>query len=307
MTDLIEILKIFVDNIVPILLIAGVGFIVGRQFNVDPKPVSTVIFYLLSPSLVFVLLVESNIGGGDFAKVFVMTITLQLIMVTLAYLLGRAQTTTPVERANLMLSAFMLNAGNFGLSLIAFAFEDRPEVLGWAVVVFVSNVTMNYSMGVFVASNGRADWKASLINVAQTPAIYGVVLAFLIRGTDATVPASIWRAVSRLADAAIPMMLVLLGLQLGRSAQIKNVRLVMTGATLRLLVSPLVALGLVAIFGLDADARVAFILQTSMPTAVLSVVMATQFDLDRDLGLNLVMATTLLCPISLSVLIFLLR
>ena len=90
MTDLIEILKIFVDNIVPILLIAGVGFIVGRQFNVDPKPVSTVIFYLLSPSLVFVLLVESNIGGGDFAKVFVMTITLQLIMVTLAYLLGRA-------------------------------------------------------------------------------------------------------------------------------------------------------------------------------------------------------------------------
>lgn len=296
-----ELIQIFVDNIVPILLIAGVGFVIGRAFSIDPKPLSTVIFYVLSPSLVFYLLYTSDIDGGEIFSLYTVTITFQLTMLLLAFLMLRFYTTTPVERSNVMLSAFCLNAGNYGLSLIAFAFGE--EVLSRAVVVFIANVTLNYSLGVFVASNGRASIRQSFMNVLKTPAVYAVLIAFTLRVLEVRLPIALERSNEKLADAAIPMMLIMLGLQMGRFARFDRLHLIASGVGLKLLIAPLIAIVLAAIFMLDGDARTAFIIEASTPTAVLTIVFSTEFDLDRDLALNLIMVSTLLSPLTLSVLI----
>ncbi|RMG77522.1 MAG: AEC family transporter [Chloroflexi bacterium] len=298
---ILELIQIFIDNIAPILLIAGVGFAVGRGFKIDPKPISTVIFYVLSPSLVFYLLYSSDIDGGEILALYVTTIVFQLVMLSLAFIVLRFQHATPVERSNVMLSAFCLNAGNYGLSLVAFAFGEA--VLSRAAVVFIANVTLNYSLGVFVASNGRSSPRESFMNVLKTPAVYGVVLAFALRALEIELPLPLARSSARLADAAIPMMLIMLGLQLGHFARFDRLNLVATGVGLRLLIAPFIAIALAALFMLEAEARTAFIIEASTPTAVLTIVFATEFDLDRDLALNLIMVSTLLSPLTLSVLI----
>ena len=61
------------------------------------------------------------------------------------------------------------------------------------------------------------------------------------------------------------------------------------------------------LFGLSGAARLAFILQAGMPTAVLAIVLAHEFDTDRDLTLSLIMTTTFISPITLSLLIYLLQ
>ena len=75
---------------------------------------------------------------------------------------------------------------------------------------------------------------------------------------------------------------------------------------MKLLLAPALMAGLALLLGFDGPARTALIIQGAMPTAVITIVFTNQFDLDGDLGLNLVMATTLLSPITLSVLIWLL-
>lgn len=305
MSQLVEILEIFINNIAPILIIAGVGFIIRRNFPVDPKTISTLMFYVLSPCLVFSVLVVSDIGGGEFIALYFVTILFQVIMAALAYGAMQVLNANPLERANVILASFCLNAGNFGLSLIAFAFGD--EVLARAAVVFAANITMNYSLGVFVASNGRRSPISAAASVLRTPAIYALIAAFVVRMLQIDLPLIVARPIDSLGDAAIPMMLLLLGLQLGQAGAFDRVPLVATGVGLRLLVSPFLATGLALLIGLEGAARIAFILEASMPTAVLTIVLSTEFELDRDLALNMIMATTLLSPVTLSVLIFLLQ
>lgn len=301
----LELVQIFIDNIAPILIIAFVGFLVGRRFPIDPQTVSTLLFYVLSPAIVFFSLYDSDVSGGEIVDLYVATIGFQLVMVTLAFALMLLWQVDPIRRANVLLSAFCLNAGNFGLSLVAFAFG--PDVLSRAAVVFVANVTLNYTLGVFVASNGRSSAIDALFSVLRTPSVYAVVAAFSLRGLNITLPLVLERPISSLADAAIPMMLILLGIQLSNISRISQFSLVGTGISLKLIAAPFVAIAIAGLLMLTGDARTAFIIQASMPTAIMTLVLTTEFDLDRDLALSLIMATTLLSPVTLTVLIAVLQ
>jgi len=298
-------IQIFVDNILPILLIAGVGFTIKRRFDVPPRTVSTLLFNVFSPALVFSQILKSDIGGDEFIRIFLGTIIFQVAIALIALVAATLQRTTPGERANLMIASFCLNAGNFGLSLVGFAFNQ--EVFSRAIVVFIANIATNYSLGTFVASHGHLPISRSLLSVFRTPAVWALVAALAIRGFDLSIPLVVTRSIESLGNAALPLMLILLGLELGQFGRFGQFRLVTTGVVIRLLVSPFLALALAALLGITGPALTAFVIQASMPTAVLTIIFTTQFDLERDLALNLIMVSTLLSPFTLSLLIYLFR
>ena len=61
-------LSIFINDIVPIFAIAGVGFLLARHFDASVRTVSRVSFNALSPCLVFDQLVTSNLTGSEFGR-----------------------------------------------------------------------------------------------------------------------------------------------------------------------------------------------------------------------------------------------
>lgn len=300
-----DLVKIFVNNIVPILTIAAIGLWAGRKFDIAPKSISSLMYYVFSPALIFYSLYNSDIGGGEIVTLFMLTISFQLIITAVTLLALQTQTATPIERAGVMISTFCFNAGNYGLSLVAFAFG--AEVFSRAVVIFVANVLVNYSLGVYIATSGRASPRLALLNVFKTPALYALVIAFFMKGLSIGLPIAADHTVELLSNAAIPLMIILLGLQMGRPRQQSKLSLIAIGTGLRLFLSPFLAVGLALIAGLDTFAAVAFILQASMPTAVMTIVLATEFDLDQNLALNIILASTLFSPLTLSVLILILE
>lgn len=300
---MLQLLQIFVDNILPILIIAGIGFTIKRRFTVDARTVSTLLFNVFSPALVFSQILQSKITGDEFIRIFAGTLLFQFIIALIAFLAATFQRTSPTERANLMIGSFCLNAGNFGLSVVGFAFDQT--VLSRAIVVFIANIATNYSLGTFVASHGHQPLWKSLIRVFWTPAVWSLVAALTIITFHIQLPLVLTRSIDSLGNAALPLMLVLLGLELGQFGRFSQYRLVATGVFIRLLVSPFLALGLAALLGITGPGLTAFVVQASMPTAVLTIIFTTEFDLERDLALNLIMVSTLLSPITLSVLIYL--
>ena len=302
---LVQLAVIFINNIAPILLVAGVGFTLGRRFNIEPKGMSQLIFNAFSPALVFSSLYTTQVSGGELGAIILATAVFQLTMGLIAYLATRLSSASKQDRAAVMVSAFCFNAGNYGLSLVKFAFG--PEVFARAVIVYIANVMLNYSLGVFVASSGRRSPLHALRSVAKVPALYATAAAFLVTALHIELPLAISRPIELLGNAAIPCMLILLGLELGQSVRVTKPRLVGTGVTLRLLVSPLVALVLVSIFAFQDAATAAFIIQTSMPVAVMTVILATEFNLDHELMVGTILMSTISSPITLSVLILLLR
>jgi hypothetical protein len=59
-------LSIFANDVLPIFVVAGVGFLLARVFATDVRTLSRVSFNALSPCLVFHLLVTSSLGAADF-------------------------------------------------------------------------------------------------------------------------------------------------------------------------------------------------------------------------------------------------
>jgi predicted permease len=301
----LDLVNIFASNIAPILIIAGLGYLVGRALQLESRSLAKLIFNLFSPALVFYSLYVSTIDGREFGTLLLLIVLFQFLMAALSYLILRFQHPNRVERVAVMLGAFSLNTGSYGLSVVSFAFG--AEVLARAVAVYIGNTILNYTFGVFVASSGSLPPAQALRNILRVPAFYATIVALLLRGLNITLPDGLFRSVEVLKDAAIPAMLVLLGLQLSQPIVISRRRLVSTGILIKFLLSPVIGVGLVLLFHLDNLAAAAFIMQTSMPTAVMTLILAKEYRLDETLMINLIMISTLLSPLTLSVIILILK
>ncbi|MBC7814359.1 MAG: AEC family transporter [Burkholderiales bacterium] len=302
---MLEIISIFVDNIVPLLAISGVGFFAGIKLRLDPKPIGRMLFYFLSPSLVFSTLYRTQISGSELWLLIAVMALFVACMTLIAYVIMRLQGADKVARAGVILSAMSPNNGNFGLPMINFAFG--PEVFARAVIVYVATTLLNYSVGIYVASNGRRSAKDAVRSIARVPTLYMAIGGLIINTSGIALPTVLDRTVALLAQATIPLMLLLLGLQMAQSARISQFRLVGTAVGLRLLVAPFVAAALTLLLGLSLPASIAVIMQASMPVAVATIVFASEFKLDTEQMSGTVIVSTLLSPVTLSILILILQ
>ena len=319
---MLALINIFIDNMIPVLAIAAVGVLLRRRLKIEPAPVSRMMFYVFSPVLAFDAIYTREVSGGDFLRVYLGTLALLAAVGALAYLFFRSQAISADEFATSLVATFVFNGANFGISIVSFAFG--AEALTYAVIIYIAGSTVAWTLGPCVSSRGRASHRLaptapgsargrasmlkSLQSVLRTPVVYALMLAFGLKaaGID-ELPPALARTSQLLAEASIPLMLVLLGLQLGGYRKPDRWRLLLSGTAIRLLLAPTVAIFFASLLELDGAARSAFILQAGMPTAVLTIILAYEFDTDRDLALNLIMTTTLISPVTLTLLIYLLQ
>ncbi len=303
---MVELLQIFVDNIAPILVVALIGYVAGRRFGIEGRSTGQLIYYVFSPALIFTSLYTSEIDGGEILSLALALTAQHVAIAAISFAVLRFIKGDRLDKSAVALTVFCLNAGNYGLSLVSFAFGEA--VLARAVIIFVFSMLLNYSIGVFIASSGQKSPLEALRSVLTVPALYVAVIALVLRALMGdNLPVLIMRPMQLLASAAIPSMLVMLGLQLVQSARLEKVQLISAGVALKLLVAPLLATAIALLFNLDTAARIAFIAQCSMPTAVMTLVLADQFNLDQGLTLNVILASTLASPIPLSVIVYLLQ
>ena len=294
-------LSIFADDIVPIFAIAGIGFLLARHFDASVKTVSKLSFNALSPCLVFDQLVTSHITGSEFGRMALFCVLLTAAMGLAAWLAA-----IPLRLDRQTFSSFLLvvmfsNSGNYALPVVLFAFGR--DALGFASVYFVTSATLVYTVGVLVAASGRRSVRRALMGVARVPAIYAVVAAGVMMLTRATVPLAVMRPISMLSDAALPIMLLVMGMQLERAVRPTHPTAVAVAVGLSLLVGPIVGVGLSSLLGLTGPARQAAILLASMPAAVVTTVLALEFDLDPSFATSTVFVSTMLSPFSLVLII----
>jgi len=294
-------LSIFANDVLPIFIVAAVGFAVARVLKADVRTLSRITFNALSPCLVFHLLVTSSLSASDFGR---MTALAVLVIVGIG-LVARL-VTLPLRLDRALTSAFLIvvmfsNSGNYGLPVVLFAFGR--DALAHATVYFVANAVATYTLGVFLASAGRRSIGQAARGVLRVPAVWGVVAAGTVVGLGIPMPPAIMRPVELLSGAALPTMILVLGMQLERSAWPDRPALVALAGALSLVVTPLLAVGAAQLLGLTGVARQAAIVQSGMPSAVLTTILAIEFDVKPSFVTACVMLSTLASPITVTLLI----
>ncbi len=295
---MIDLASIFVNNLLPILLIAGIGYLCGKYLGVQAQSLSRVIFYVFSPCLIFNLLMNSQLSGDDLVRMVSFAGAVVICVAVVTFLLGKLIKLNRKMLAAVVLSTMTMNAGNFGLSLNLFAFGE--EGLAQASIFFVTTALITYSIGVMIASMGTTSLKQSLVNLLKVPAIYAVILALVFMALDWSLPLTLERTTQTLGNAAIPAMLILLGLQLQANQRTSNISALVLANSMRLVGGALFGIGLGVILGLQGIAYQAGVVEAATPTAVLSTVLSTEFDTEPAFVTSVVFTTTLLSPLTLT-------
>jgi predicted permease len=296
--SLTELLATFANNLLPVLTIGAAGFLLGRALHIDGRSLGRVIFYLFSPILVFNLLIHNDLPLGEMARTIGFCLAVFATMSALALLIGRIARLDRLTMTAVLLTAAFANTGNYGLPLVAFAFGE--DALAHATLYFVTTSILFNTVGVLIASLGHLDFKSAALGMLKVPTVYAVILAATLNQFRVTLPVPLERTIGLAADGAIPLMLVLLGVELARVEWSHSLRALGLGAGLRLLIGPLMGLLLAIPFGLTGAARQGTLVETATPAAVTNAVLATEYKLDTSLVTAIIFIGTILSPLTLT-------
>ncbi len=292
---------ILYHDLLPVFLVAGVGYLFGHLAKPDIRAANQLALYVLSPCLVFSLIAKSEVGGQEFGQITAYTLVAVLSTGVLAWLAARMLRLDGAQTRAMMMPAMFVNSGNFGLAVTQFAFGD--EALTRAAVYFVINSLLVYTLGMYMAAGNNVSPWGALKRVMSVPPVYAVLLAGAVRATHTTLPEPILRAISLIGQASIPVFLLILGVQLSRVSLVRQWHIVTVASLVRLVGGALVGLGLAPLFGLSGVAYQACVAEASMPAAVVNTIIASEHDVEPGLVSSIVMLSTLLSPITLTLVI----
>jgi malate permease and related proteins len=296
--DFSALLTTFANNLLPILLVSGAGFLLGKTLDIDSRSLGRVVFYVFSPILVFDLLLHTQLSSAEILTTMAYTVGVAFIVGMIALLAGRLlRLDRPILMALIITAAFG-NTGNYGLPLVSFAFGQ--DALAFATLNFVTSVVLFNTAGVFVASLGHMDLKTAAMGIFRVPAVYGVLLAAALNRFQIALPTPLERTIELAANGSIPVMLILLGLELSKVRWQHGLPAVGLSAGLRLLGGPAVGFLLAGLFGFQGAMRQGNVTESAMPAAVTTTVLATEYGLDTSLVTAMVFLGTILSPLTLT-------
>jgi predicted permease len=292
---------ILFSDILPIFAIAGTGFLLARFAQADVKTISRVVFYALTPCLAFEMMMSAKVSGSITGRLVAMSALVMLIMGAIGLL---AATTLRLDRSTLR-AFFMVvmfsNGGNYGLPVVRFAFG--AEAMTYATIFFLTGSVMTYLCGAMFSESKHGRILGALDKIVRMPALYGLAAALLVLASGKQVPDGIMRPATMLGEAALPIMILVLGMQLERAVWPKRPGIVLLAVGMSLLIAPIVALGLASMFGITGPARQAAVILASMPVAVVTTILALEFKLAPEFVTSAVFVSTVLSPLTLTPLI----
>ena len=296
-------ISVFYNIILPILLVASFGVMLQK---LRPSPLgflSPALLYILSPCLVIDGIINANLPTNVSVKIVTTSITCSLVMLVLGLGIANLSKMAKDTKSSFVLASTFPNAGNMGIPISFLAFGEVG--LSVALIIFVAQGIISWPLGTLIVARGQTiGWKEPLMQVLKLPTIYAVPIALFIRFINFSIPSNLYRPIDMMADAAIPCMLLLLGYQLSNGLKEINLKdLVLLNITRLIFSIPIVFLITIA-FNITGIAQNTLIVMAAMPTAVFTVLLATEFGTKGQYVANSVITSTLLSMITLTILIY---
>ena len=288
-------MDVLLNVVLPVFLVAGVAALAQTRLRLDVQTVSRATFYLFAPCLVFDGLVSSDISGAEFGQIALTVLLITLALGLLGVVAARMLRLAGPTRAAFLVAILLMNAGNYGLPVSLFAFGEAG--LARASLYFTVSALLSASLGVYLSASGRASAWTALRRVAGVPLAYAAILGLFLSFAGLAVPEPLGKAIHLLGQASVPAMLVVLGVKLAETLQSQrqglNLAALGTVVIARLALAPALAWGIGGGVGLQGLARDVTVLESAMPTAVISTILATEFDSDPSFAAMCVLVTTL--------------
>jgi len=268
----------FTAAVVPILGVGEGGYVLAIATDVEVDALNTAGLYVLVPALAFHSIVTTDLGGGAVFKLSVGVVAYAVLMIGIAWAVGRATGESGPLLGALMLAAAFPNSGFVGIPLSEFAFGDTGRTTA-VLYLTVQNLVV-YTLGVYIASRGTSrNALGAVTEIFRLPLLYAVLAGVAVRALGVTPAAdtAVMQTIGLVGDASIPGMLLILGIQLAKT-DVTAVSQSVTPSALKRVVAPFVGIGLALALGFtDPTVAKVFVLECATPAAVIPLALTIEY------------------------------
>ncbi|MDA4894569.1 AEC family transporter [Microbacterium resistens] len=288
------------------------GWVLGRIGLLGPHArdvLSRLIFFVLSPFLLFAVLSKAD-AGMLFSSLLPVSAIAAAAVILVSALIGVLVWRRPTGEAVIgALSAGQVNSNNIGiplsLYLLGSAAYPAPVILLQLLVMTPVSLFL-----LEAATSDRPSFAGTLRRTVTNPILLASALGTLVSVTGIEIPPLVGDPIQLIADAAVPLLLISYGLSLhgrrvlGTPGRRRDV-LLATG--LKLVAMPLIAWFVAAVvFGLSAHEVLIVVVLAALPTAQNVFNYAQRYDVGEPIARDTVLLTTIGClPVLFAVMLLL--
>lgn len=311
-------LHILGNNIIPIFIIIGLGYIISRKFNLNISTLSKLNFYLFVPGFIFYNLYTTKLSF-DMLKILFFCVLYLIVNDVIARIISKIRKYDVGMTSSFKNSIMFNNTGNIGVSLVTLIFGNAPYIIGdqtpylsealtsQIMILVFMNITMN-TIGFYNAGRAKMNIKESIKKIFSMPSIYAIPLALLLKYLNIDIkPTPIWPTLEYIKNGLVPIALISLGVQLSKTKfDFKDLDVNIAVFT-RLAIGPMIALALIHILNFDGIIAQVLLISYSVPTAVNTALIAVECGDNQDFASQEVMISTILSGVTLTSIIYIAR
>jgi predicted permease len=277
-----QILSILIDVVVPVFLVAAVGFAWAKRAKpFDPTFVSLMVTVVGTPCLVIDSISKSGLQPSALATMGLAAALCHFVAMGIGYVVLRMMG----QPINVYLPAMTFaNTGNMGLPLTLFAFGEAGLAL--SIGYFTLASLLNFGLGQAIASKNF-----SIVEILKMPLVWAILLAMLLVTTGTQLPRMIDRAMGILGGLTVPLMLVSLGYSLAR-LKIASLKRGVILSLVRLIGGFAIGWLIGWSLGLEGVALGVVVTQSAMPSAVYNYMFAARFGNSEEEVAGMVILST---------------
>ncbi|MEN6519938.1 MAG: AEC family transporter [Armatimonadota bacterium] len=290
-----------------LLLLVGYG---ARKLGVlkssDTAVVNSIVINLTGPAFAFSALYGKPLTLQMIGAPMVIIISSMLVM-GLAYIAGVILHLDRKTTGAIMLVSAFGNTGFLGYPVTMAAFPKSGDAIATAVMCDQFGMALPlYSIGVVVAASFAAAKtnRAQILEFMKAPLLPATIIAILLRPVH--LPQPIVSSLTILGQATVPLAMLSLGLSLSKSS-LKTATVPFTvGIVLKMVAVPIITFLGLKLVGIDGVVRNVTVLESSMPAAVMTGVIAGRYNTNGAFVSAAIFLMTLASIITIPVILMLL-
>jgi len=266
------------------------------------KSINKIVLYVIIPALIFNVIYKAPVGK-EFYHIPIAAIGGILTALGIALIAFRFIHLPKHTKGALILASAFSNVTYLGLPVLVGIFPEIPEKISVVSVLYeVSTSPMLLSVGVLIAIYfGRKSGDGTtgmLKRIAKLPPLWALAVVLLVKLFAIPVPVFLLQATKTLSVTAVGMMILSLGMAL-RFKKLRHLKPLLIVVAIQLFFIPFVVYFIGRFLGMQQPYFEATVIEAAMPTQILSLVVADEFNLDTEILAQGILITTVLSMVTI--------
>jgi predicted permease len=286
-----------IDVIAPVFFVIGIGYYLGKKNpEINTDFITTFAGNVGTPAMIFYTITTTGVTLSVFTEYFIYALIIiggfSLVGIIFLLLLKK-------DYISELPPLILPNTGNMGIPICLFAYGTAG--LGVASAIASVIILLHFTLGVLLAKKSF-----SFEILIKNMPIYGIIISVIFLYFEWDVPGYLENTTFLLTYATIFLVLMSLGIALSRLKVVSWTHASILGAV-RVIIGPLIGFGLIKFLNLNGFAAGVLLIQSCMPSAVLTYLVGSMYSEKRvvDSVASVIVTSTVMSFITIPIVVYL--